>query len=271
MNRALMAAGGLTISLFTARETSADAVPPPPKDCPAGTHGVTGHAGPGLRTQPVLARSVRRDVQGWALLRRGRVRRRRGQPLRVQQLVRNGAPLRAAAQYDRLGRAQDPRKGGARGVRRERRLRGRRELQDALGVRRARSRRRRGGEGGRGRDRAGRRGRGDAGERKDRQRLRVSIGRVLARRRGRGARGGDRSDARREATAARGRSVVSGDWQSPRSALRASFRRGLRPRGRRCRRRSRRARLRARPRRRSRRGGRPRGKRASGTSPRSRG
>jgi hypothetical protein len=42
----LFTAVALLLSL-AAREARADAVPPAPKDCPWGTHGVTGHTGPG--------------------------------------------------------------------------------------------------------------------------------------------------------------------------------------------------------------------------------
>jgi hypothetical protein len=46
MERTVKVTLGLLLLLW-ARSARADAVPPPPKDCPQGTHGVTGHAGPG--------------------------------------------------------------------------------------------------------------------------------------------------------------------------------------------------------------------------------
>src|SRR5262249_51933228 len=47
MRGAHIIAVGFVLFSAAARDARADAVPPPPKDCPAGTHGVTGHAGPG--------------------------------------------------------------------------------------------------------------------------------------------------------------------------------------------------------------------------------
>ena len=46
-DRAWMAVGAALLVAFSAGGARADAVPPEPKNCPPGTHGVTGHAGPG--------------------------------------------------------------------------------------------------------------------------------------------------------------------------------------------------------------------------------